>query len=218
MICFLDRYGLGQSAENFLTDARGFFLTPPRYPVDGGRGHPIGGKPMQQCLAGRDDEVLDRDYRGMPAIYGFRHILEIGGGCVMARIDQSEAFASTKKVRNQVAGVSAILAVLAIGCSFMLAQLVSRPMDRLTVRARSLQAGDFDSPVPIGGPAEVQMFARTFQAMANSLKNSRSELEDSNEQIKNILESISDGFIAVDQEWRCTYANGKATELSRIPR
>ena len=40
-------------------------------------------------------------------------------------------------------------------------------------------------------------------------------LEESNEQIKNILESISDGFIAVDQEWRCTYANGKATELSR---
>jgi len=91
-------------------------------------------------------------------------------------------------------------------------------MDRLTIRARSLQAGDFDSPVPIEGPGEVQMFARTFQAMAHSLKNSRTALEESNGQIKNILESISDGFIAVDQEWRCTYANGKATELSRIPR
>jgi PAS domain S-box-containing protein len=215
---FLDRYGLGESAETFLTDAGGLFLTPPRYPIQSGKGHLIGGKPMQQCLAGTDNEVLDRDYRGVPAIHGFRHIPEIGGGCVMARIDQSEAFASTRKVRNQVAGVSAVLAFLAIGCSFMLAQLVSRPMDRLTVRARSLQAGDFDSPVPIGGPAEVQMFARTFQAMANSLKNSRSALEESNEQIKNILESISDGFIAVDQEWRCTYANGKATELSRIPR
>jgi PAS domain S-box-containing protein len=215
---FLDRYGLGQSAETFLTDARGFFLTPPRYPVHGGKGHPVGGKPMQECLAGTDDEVLDRDYRGVPVIHGFRHIPDIGGGCVMASIDQSEAFASTKKVRKQVAGVSAVLAVLAIGCSFMLAQLVSRQMDRLTVRARSLQAGDFDSPVPIGGPAEVQTFARTFQAMANSLKNSRTALEESNEQIKNILESISDGFMAVDQEWRCTYANGKATELSRIPR
>jgi hypothetical protein len=48
---FLDRYGLGQSAETFLMDAGGFFLTPPRYPVDGGWGHPIGGKPMEQCLA-----------------------------------------------------------------------------------------------------------------------------------------------------------------------
>jgi PAS domain S-box-containing protein len=214
---FLDRYGLGQSAETFLTDAGGFFLTPPRYPIPGGEGHPIGGKPMQQCLAGTDGEILDRDYRGVPAIHGFRHVPEIGGGCVMARIDQSEAFAPTRRVRNQVAGVSAVLAVLAIGCSFMLAQLVSRPLDRLTIRTRSLQAGDFDSPVPIGGPGEVQTFARTFQAMADSLKSSRSALEESNEQIKNILESISDGFIAVDQEWRCTYANGKATELSRIP-
>ena len=215
---FLEHYGLGQSAETFLTDARGFSLTPPRYPVDSGKGHPIGGKPMQECLAGMDNEVLDRDYRGVPAIHGFRHISEIGGGCVMALIDQAEAFAATKKVRNQVAGISALLAVLAIGCSFMLAQLVSRPMDRLTVRARSLQAGDFDSPVPISGPAEVQIFARTFQTMANSLKESRTALEESNEQIKNILESISDGFIAVDREWRCTYANGKATELSRVPR
>ena len=215
---FLDRYGLGQTAETFLTDARGFFLTPPRHPVQGGQGHANRGRPMQRCLAGTDDEVLDRDYRGVPAIHGFRHMPEVGGGCVMARIDQSEAFAATKKVRKQIAQVSAGLAVLAIGCSFMLAQLVSRPMDRLTARARSLQAGDFDSPVPIAGPAEVKMFARTFQAMADSLKNSRSALEDSNEQIKNILESISDGFIAVDQEWRCTYANGRVTELSRIPR
>jgi PAS domain S-box-containing protein len=215
---FLDRYGLGQSAETFLTDAGGFLLTTPRYPVRGGQGHPVGGKPMRQCLAGTDAEILDRDYRGVPAIHGFRHIPEIGGGCVMALIGQSEAFAPTRRVRNQVAGVSAVLAALAIGCSFMLAQLVSRPLDRLTVRARSLQAGDFDSPVPIGGPAEVQMFARTFQAMANSLKNSRTALEESSEQIKNILESISDGFMAVDQQWRCTYANEKATELSRIPR
>src|SRR5215831_17013883 len=176
-IC-LDRYSLGQSAETSLTDASGFFLTPPRYPVHYGKGHPIGGKPIQQCVTGTDDEVLDRDYREVPAIHGFRYVPEIGGGCVMARIDQSEAFASTKKMRKQVAIVSAVLAVLAIGCSFMLAQLVSRPMDRLTIRARSLQAGDFDSPVPIEGPGEVQMFARTFQAMAHSLKNSRTALEE----------------------------------------
>ena len=215
---FLNRYGLGRTAETFLTDAGGHVLTPLRYPVPGGKSHALGGKPMGECLAGNDGEELDRDYRGVPAIHGFRHIAEIGGGCAMAGIDQSEAFASTRRVRNQVAGVSAALAAMAIACSFMLAQIVSRQMNRLTVRAKSLQAGDFDSPVPIGGPAEVQMFAHTFQAMASSLKDSRAALEESNEQVKNILESISDGFIAVNQDWRCTHANAKASELSRIPR
>ncbi len=37
---FLDRYGLGQSGETFLTDNRGFFLTPPKYPAPAGESQP----------------------------------------------------------------------------------------------------------------------------------------------------------------------------------
>lgn len=215
---FLDRYGLGLSGETFLTDQSGFFLTPPKYPGQAGESRPIGGKPMQMCLAGMDGEVLTEGYRGVPVIHGFRHVPEIGGGCISALIDQAEAFAPTKRIAREVAGVSGLLALLAIACSLVLAQLVSRPIKRLTGRARSLQKGDFDSPVPVEGPAEVRMFAQTFEAMALSLKNSRLALQESSEQIRNILESISDGFAAFDKKWRCTYLNDKAIELSRISR
>ena len=215
---FLDRYGPGLSGETFLTDERGFFLTPPKHPSQTGETRPLGGEPMQMCLSGMDGEVLAEDYRGVAAIHGFRHIPEIGGGCIMTLIDQAEAFAPTKGIEREVAGVSGVLAMLAIAYSLMLAQLVSRPMKRLTGRALSLQKGYFDSPVPVEGPAEVRMFAQTFQAMALSLKNSRTALQESSEQISNILESISDGFAAFDRDWRCTYVNDKATELSRIPR
>jgi PAS domain S-box-containing protein len=215
---FLDGYGLGLSGETFLTDDRGFFLTPPKYPGQNGESRPIGGQPMQMCLAGMDGEILAEGYRGVAVIHGFRHVPEIGGGCIMALIDQAEAFAPTKRIAREVAGVSGLLGLLAIVYSLILAQLVSRPMKRLTGRARSLQKGDFDSPVPVEGPAEVRMFARTFEAMALSLKTSRAALHESSEQIRNLLESISDGFAAFDREWRCTYVNDKATELSRIPR
>jgi len=50
-----------------------------------------------------------------------------------------------------------------------------------------LTEGRFDSPVPVDGPAEVQIFARTFEAMAHSLKDSRSLLEESTERLTNIL-------------------------------
>jgi len=215
---FLDRYGLGQSGETFLTDQRGFFLTPPKYPGPTGEIRPIGGKPVQTCLAGMDGEVPGEGYRGVTVIHGFRSVPEIGGGCIMALIDQAEAFAPTKRIAREVAEVSGLLAMIAIGCSLVLAQLFARPMKRLTGRARSLQRGDFDSPVPVGGPAEVRMFAQTFQAMAVSLKSSRVALEESSEQTRNILESINDGFAACDKQWRCTYVNERATELSRISR
>ncbi len=215
---FVDRYGLGQSGETFLTDNRGFFLTPPKYPAPEGESRPLSGQPIRACLNGMDGEGLGESYRGATVIYGFRSVPDIGGGCIMALIDQTEAFAPTKRVAKDVAEVSGILGMMAIVCSLLLAQLVSRPMKRLTGRARSLQRGDFDTPVPVEGPSEVRTFALTFQAMALSLKSSRAALEEYSEQTRNILESISDGFAAFDRQWRCTYVNDKATELSRISR
>ncbi len=215
---FADRYGLGQSGETFLKDAQGQFLTAHRYPAPAGSEHPAGDKAIQSCLAGSDSEMLDRDYRGVAVIHGFRHVPEIGGGCVVTQIDQAEAFAPTSVFRNRVAGVSVLLAALAIAGSFLFAQLVSRPIHSLEKRARSLQGGDYDSPVPIGGPYEVRMFAHTFETMARSLKDSRLDLVKSAEQMSDILESISEGFCAFDREWKCTYVNAKAAALVRTPR
>lgn len=96
---FRDRYGLGRSGDTFLVDSHGFFLTPPRDSLPAGVRQPIGGKAVQSCLAGSDSEILDQDYRGVPVIYGFRYVAEIGGGCIMALIEQSEAFAPTNRLR-----------------------------------------------------------------------------------------------------------------------
>src|SRR5579863_1010451 len=215
---FQDDPGLGESGESFLTNGSGLFLTPPRYPLPAIPGRPLESEALSQCLAGNDAEVLDRDYRGVPVIQGFRSVREIGGGCIMALTDQAEAFAPTNKLRRDVVRVSALLGVLAIGCSFLFALLFSRPMDRLRERARSLRAGDFTSPVPVGGPAEVRTFARAFEAMALSLRDSRAALEETSQQMRNLLESISESFIAFDREWRCTYVNEKAIALSHISR
>ena len=212
---FNDRYGLGESGETFLTDARGAFLTLPRYPTPTGDFYANDGQAIGSCLTGNDAEVLGRGYRGVPVIQGFRYTPEIGGGCIMVHMDQAEAFAPTRQLRMELIRVSILLGIVAIACSILFAQLISRPINRLRDRARSLQAGDFDSPVPAKGFAEVRMFAETFAAMASSLRNSRMELEKSNEQITSTLESISDGFIALDREWRCLYINHVATTLSR---
>ena len=214
---FGDRYGLGQSGETFLTDATGRFLTPPRYNLKSG-GYVPSERAIQLCSAGSDGELLEQDYRGVAGIQGFRHITEIGGACVIAQIDQAEAFAPTNALRRRVVGISALLAMLAIACSLLFAQLVSRPMNQLSDRARLLQAGDYDSVVPVGGPSEVRTFARAFESMARSLKDSHAALVNSAEQMGDILESISEGFFAFDREWTCTYVNKKAVILTRVPR
>jgi PAS domain S-box-containing protein len=214
---FGDRSGLGQSGETFLTDAAGRFVTPPR-----DSGTPDRRVPGEQAIAprsgGLEGEVLDQDYRGVAVVHGFRCLPEIDNACVVAQIDQAEAFAQTNVLRRKVEMVSVVLAVLAIACSLLFAQVVSRPMNQLSNRARLLQAGDYDSAVPVGGPSEVRTFARTFEAMARSLKDSHMALVKSTEQIGNILESINEGFFAFDREWKCTYVNEKGVILAGSPR
>src|ERR1700730_4250403 len=187
---FQHRYGLGQSGEIFLTDVQGRFLTPHRYPAPQPAQRPGGDRAIRLCLNGSDSEMLDRDYRDVPVIHGFRHIPEIGGGCVIAQMDQAEAFAPANALRKRAALVSLLLAAMAVIGSILFAQLLSRPIGKLENRARSLQAGDYDSPVPVAGPSEVRMFAQTFQSMARSLKDSRTALLNSSEQMSDILESM----------------------------
>ncbi|HUA17532.1 MAG TPA: response regulator [Bryobacteraceae bacterium] len=218
---FQDNYGLGQSGETFLTDTQGRFLTPLRYhaPSDTDSAQrPRGDQSIRSCLAGANSEALDRDYRDVAVIHGFRNVPQIGGGCVVVQIDQSEAFAPANALRKRLAAVSGLLAALAICCSLLFAHFLSLPIHKLGNRARSLQKGDYDSPVPAGGPSEVRMFAQTFKSMASSLKDSRMALLRSSEQITDILESMSEGFCAFDHEWKCTYVNARAAALSRVPR
>jgi diguanylate cyclase (GGDEF)-like protein/PAS domain S-box-containing protein len=46
----------------------------------------------------------------------------------------------------------------------------------------------------------------------------RNQLQRSKDQLASMLESIGDGFVAVDRDWRITYVNRKALEFSGLPR
>ena len=39
-------------------------------------------------------------------------------------------------------------------------------------------------------------------------------LRQANERMENMLESLTDGFCAVDRDWRITYINGRALEMA----
>ena len=41
----------------------------------------------------------------------------------------------------------------------------------------------------------------------------RQELQRANERMENMLESLTDGFCAVDRDWNITYINGRALQM-----
>jgi PAS domain S-box-containing protein len=52
-----------------------------------------------------------------------------------------------------------------------------------------------------------------ISVLAEGLKRDRARLSESHRNTSVFLESISDGFIALDHEWRCTYMNATAAKM-----
>jgi hypothetical protein len=136
---------LGLSGETFLADGEGYFVSKPRYVSTQGHDHPISARPMQTCLSGQSGEVLDLDYRDVKIIHGFRFIPGFGAACIMAHIDQEEAFAPLRLLQQRTATAVFLFGILLTITTVYLARRIVKPVIQLTKVARSIAEGNYQA-------------------------------------------------------------------------
>ncbi|MEO6214287.1 MAG: HAMP domain-containing sensor histidine kinase, partial [Vicinamibacterales bacterium] len=164
---FDDRSAFGRSAEVFLVDSGGQFLTPVR--------HASSSTPAQaahllsRCRAGGDDGFVDLDFSGVKSFQNFRPLRVLGTACVGARLGYDEALTPAEQLREDLVQRVAWFVVVGVVLSLVAAHGISAPVRRLVRSARRLQSGQFDRPLPLGGPSEVRALGRAFNAMSNDL-------------------------------------------------
>ncbi|HUN49396.1 MAG TPA: PAS domain S-box protein, partial [Stellaceae bacterium] len=113
-------------------------------------------------------------------------------------------------------GVIVAVATLGGALALVLAWLVGRrievPMRSLVRAAGALGRGE--AIPPIATPLrEANEIGRAFQDAAQLLLQRQGALDRSLKRTTEVLESIGDGFYAIDGEWRFTYVNHRALEL-----
>ena len=180
---FVGSSSLGQSGETFLTDNRGYFITKQRYPSQQGLSKPISTIPMQHCLGNESGERLDVDYRNASIIHGFRPVPEIGGGCIMAHIDQSEAFAPLIRLLMELGVAAFIFVCSAWLLAMMIAKDIAKPIIALADMAQALATGDFSRRACSTNYLEVDALAQLFNSMALHLDNALSRLKASEQEL-----------------------------------
>ncbi|QPK63622.1 PAS domain S-box protein [Methylomonas sp. LL1] len=168
---------LGQSGEIFLADRNGFFITTALYAAAQGHSHPISARPMRDCLSRLNTEMLEPDYRGVAVIHGFRYVPEIGGGCIMAHIDQAEAFAPVRALEKRIVIAVLLFIVLTSAIAKLLARRIVRPILRLTEAARRISDGDHSIRAEVKGLDEISELAKSFNQMTDALADARRDLE-----------------------------------------
>ncbi|MGZ8175885.1 MULTISPECIES: hybrid sensor histidine kinase/response regulator [Methylobacter] len=176
---FVDSPVLGQSGETFLTDSQGLFITKSRYPSQQGVTKPITTVPMERCLHKESSEMLDFDYRNVPIIHGFRFVPEIGGGCIMAHVDQAEAFAPLTRLVTGLGVIAFLLTCSAWLIATMISRSITKPIISLADMARALSAGDFSKRAFSTNYHEIAELSQLFNSMAGQLNSSLSNLKTS---------------------------------------
>jgi signal transduction histidine kinase/ActR/RegA family two-component response regulator len=197
---FRSNYGLGSSGEVFLIDGEGRLLTSLRYvapEADERRSAAAEAYLTGGCLAGRSEEVIAPDYRGVKTIHGLRSTMLFGGvGCIDAHQMYDEALAPTVQMRQQLLYRGLGFFAGAILLSLLASSWIARPIRRLVSSARAMQSGRFDAAIRVGGPSEVRTLGRAFAAMGRALSDLLTREQTARQQAE-AANRAKDDFIAV---------------------
>ncbi len=229
---FVNAPALGQSGETFLADSQGLFITQPRYPSQQGLIKPISAMPMERCLRKESGETLDLDYRNIPIIHGFRFVPEIGGGCIMAHIDQAEAFAPLRRLMIGLGVTISLVVLFAWLIATRLSRSLAKPILALADSAQALSNGDFTQHIHPTRVTEIAELSQRFTRMAGQLDNALGQLKTSEHELEtkvlertaeleerhrsyySVIQTIGDGFWRVDKEGRLLEVNPAYVRLS----
>ncbi len=97
---------------------------------------------------------------------------------------------------------------------FAFSQLISRRIKAMSEAAASMAAGDFQQRLPTGFvPDEVHDLAVSYNAMASTLGEAFSELQESRQQIAAVVESMAEGVVAFDAQGLVSVTNPEAVRL-----
>ncbi len=175
------------------------------------------GRPeVAAALEGREGrDVRHSDTTGLPTVYLAlplrRGEAVVGALRTAVAVDRMEAAiaALRRRMLAATAGAAALVAAVAL----LLAARILRPMAAMTDAARRFAAGRLDhrvAPPPIREIAEV---AEAMNQMASELDVRMRALETQQREVETLLQSLSEGVLAIDAQERLLFANGRAAEL-----
>lgn len=175
---------LGLSGETFLADGKGYFATRSRHASTQVHKYPISAHPMQACLGGQSGEMLDLDYREVKIIHGFRFVPEFGSACIMAHIDQEEAFAPLELLRQRTFTAIFLFGILLAIATVYLAKRIVKPVIQLTETAHAIAEGDYQARADAKGNNEFSKLAATFNHMTDRLHTAQQRLLQNEAELK----------------------------------
>jgi len=153
-----------------------------------------------------DERIEDRQVATVPVVRDDK----LRGGVVFV---SGNGESTVLKIFSRSNVEAAIAAVVGGGLMLLVATLLSRRVERLTLAARAIEQGDYSSRIEPGYDDELGDLARSFNAMTARFQDSFSRLEEGKETLDAILENLGEGVLATNLEGKVMFANPTARRL-----
>jgi methyl-accepting chemotaxis protein len=168
--------GLGETGETYLVNKFNFIVTESRFEGDLTLKKAVYTDGVRDCLKGNDGHGHYKDYRGIPVIGAYVWVPKVEA-CLLAEIDQGEAFNPINRLKNFILLVGIGIVIVVSLLSIFLSKRLTNPVNRLIGGVRDIGKGNLDMKIDVKSDDEIGQLASAFNRMTVDLKKSRDKLE-----------------------------------------
>ena len=174
----MENNGLGATGETYLVNQFNFFISQPSTAQENlVFKKTIFTQTTNECLAGKSNLGFYDDYKKIPVLGLYKWLPE-HQLCLIAEIDQKEAFAPIYRFRNFVIIVYLFILLGAILVISLFTKTLIQPLNELVKATEIISQGNLDYKIDIkNNYDETAVLAESFNQMTETIKQSRAEVD-----------------------------------------
>ncbi len=155
------------------------------------------------------------DLEGRPSVTGFFRSPQTGWTAAVW-VPRADLDAPSRQMTDVALGISASGVLLSLAASWLAATLISRPTRRAVEAARRLGVGQVP-PVEPTGLREIDLLSGSLHRAGVEINAREEALKASTARANGIIDSIMDGFMVLDSDWRITFLSARGYEILHRP-
>ena len=147
----------------------------------------------------------------MPLVVEQASVPVAGAVLMLAPLDDVDQ--AVANVKSQLLLAAALALLVSFVASLLVSTLIAARLKRIEASAETMAGGDLSVTVPVGLEDEIGQLGRSFNSMAERLRDAFSQVELEKNRVEILLNDLSEGVIGISADGRVTITNPAAAEL-----
>ncbi len=211
---------LGQTGSVYVVDNEGRLIAHHSEKLVLDRTSFMSRKIVQQAIAGRSQSSPEETYMNENNVEVVAKAVTIPGYKWVVVFEQpvSEAFGFLTSIRDLFLATIVGSTLLLLALSFILSANLTGSIRKLEKAGMLIEKGELQTPIEIKTGDEIETLSHSFASIVNQLLQRENLLLREKQEVDTLLQSLSDGVVALDQKYNIIAFNKAAERLIGVVR